>query len=150
MDVALANYPLLLRAARRLTAIDPEDIVQDVFVGLCEHPPASVNRAYLLTALHHRWADRARATARHAPAALPLADWLPAPGNVADEAATNIALAEALAALAGEPYAPVVVDLGLGYRYREAAARGGVSIMAIKSGVSRLRHGPLARLSPYR
>jgi RNA polymerase sigma factor (sigma-70 family) len=161
-------YPVLRRVAAALTSRDRDDLVQDAFLGvlrraeLPEHLPG-----FLATSVRNAAFSRARRAARRGEVSLDaparfrdeyaeregetttLGARLAAPDDVAEEVGTRAALTDALAALAGEPYAPVVVDLGLGYRYREAAARGGVSIMAVKSGVNRLRHGPLARISPF-
>jgi RNA polymerase sigma factor (sigma-70 family) len=142
-------YPTLRRVATACTARDRDDLVQDAFLGVLRRPELPEHLpGFLATSVR----NAARSRARHERCLLveALDEDRAGPADVAEEATTRAALDDALAALAGEPYAPVVVDLGLGYPYREAARRGGVSIMAVKSGVHRLRHGPLARRSPYR
>jgi RNA polymerase sigma factor (sigma-70 family) len=148
-EQARALYPVLRRVAAALTARDRDDLVQDALLGVLRRAELPEHLAgFLATSVRN--AARSRARHEHRLLMEALDEDRAGPDDVAEEATTRAVLDDALAALAGEPYAPVVVDLGLGYRYREAAARGGVSIMAVKSGVHRLRHGPLARLSPYR
>jgi DNA-directed RNA polymerase specialized sigma24 family protein len=150
MDVALTHYPMLLRHARSLTRDDPEDLVQDVFVTLCERPPAAVNQTYLRAAVRLRLVDRLRRDACHAPTALPLEEWFPAPGDVADEATTAVALDRALAALEAHPWGDILFAHAAGRPPVAIAAARGISPATVQTRIHRLRHGPLARLSPYR
>jgi RNA polymerase sigma factor (sigma-70 family) len=160
-------YPTLRGVAAACTARDRDDLVQQAFVGLLARAELPENVVgFLATSVRNAAISRARRAARRGEVSLdaparfrdeyaerqgettPLRERLAGPA-VAEEATTRAALGDALAALAGEPYAPAVVAYGLGYHYHEMAARQGVSIMAVKSGVSRLRHGPIARLSPW-
>jgi RNA polymerase sigma factor (sigma-70 family) len=162
-------YPILRRVAAALTSRDRDDLVQDAFLGvlrraeLPEHLPG-----FLATSVRNAAFSRARRAARRgevsldAPArfrdeyaeregeATTLGARLAGPDDVAEEATTRVALDDALAALAGARYAPALIAVGLGWRQPECAARAGVSPQAAKIGIHRLRHGPLARLSPYR
>jgi RNA polymerase sigma factor (sigma-70 family) len=146
-------YPTLRHVAAALTPRDVDDLVQQAFVGLLARAELPENVAgFLATSVRNAAYDRWKHERRWHLVSLDtpiIADRLADATDVGEEATTRAALTDALAALAGEPYAPAVVGYGLGYRYRELAARGGVSIMAVKSGVNRLRHGPLARISPF-
>jgi RNA polymerase sigma factor (sigma-70 family) len=141
-------YPVLRRVAAALTARDRDDLVQDAFLGvlrraeLPEHLPG-----FLATSVRNAAFSRAR----HERCLLveALDEDRAGPDDVAEEATTRAALDDALATLAGERYAPALVAFGLGYRQAECAARAGVSPQAVKIGIHRLRHGPLAKLSPY-
>jgi RNA polymerase sigma factor (sigma-70 family) len=160
--------PALLAFATRLDARDAEDIVQEAFLGVLRRATVPERlRAFLMASVRNEAFSRYRRASRRGETSLdaptrfddwyaehegetaPLHARLADPLDVADEATTRVALADALTALAGEPYAAAMVDYGRGYRYREIAAREGTSIMAVKSGIHRLRHGPLARLSPW-
>jgi RNA polymerase sigma factor (sigma-70 family) len=162
-------YPTLRRAAAALTSRDRDDLVQQAFVGLLaraelpEHLPGFLATSVRNAAFsRHRHERRLRMDsldaplryhdedAEHAGETAPLGARLAGPDDVAEEATTRVVLADALAALAGERYAPALVAFGLGWRQPECAARAGVSPQAVKIGIHRLRHGPLARLSPYR
>lgn len=149
MDVALTHYAMLLRAARRLTRDDPEDAVQDVYVRLCERPPAEITQTYLLAGLRMCLINRLRRDACHAPATLPLEDWFPAPGDVADEATTAVALDRALAALEAHPWGDLLYGCAAGRSPEAVAAGRGISPRTVRTRIHRLRHGPLARLSPW-
>jgi RNA polymerase sigma factor (sigma-70 family) len=160
--------PDLLAFATRLDAREAEDLVQEAFLGVLRRATVPEQlRAFLMTSVRNEAFSRYRRASRrgevsldaptrsddryaeHEGATAPFLGCFADPTDVAEEATTRVALDDALAALAGEPYAPAVVAYGLGYRYRELAAREGTSIMAVKSGIHRLRHGPLARLSPW-
>jgi RNA polymerase sigma factor (sigma-70 family) len=161
-------YPVLRRVAAALTARDADDLVQDAFLGvlrraeLPEHLPGflatSVRNAARSRARHERCL---RVDSLDAPLRFhdedaeregettTLGVRLAAPDDVAGAAGTRAALDDALAALAGERYAPALVAFGLGWRQADCAARAGVSPQAVKIGIHRLRHGPLARMSPF-
>jgi DNA-directed RNA polymerase specialized sigma24 family protein len=162
-------YPTLRRAAAACTARDGDDLVQDAFLGVLRRAELPEHLAgFLATSVRNAARSRARherclrvdsldAPARfndwdaeHEGSVTPLHTRLASPDDVAEEATTRVALGDALGALAGERYAPALVACGLGYRQAECAARAGVSTQAVKIGIHRLRHGPLARLSPYR
>jgi RNA polymerase sigma factor (sigma-70 family) len=142
-------YPVLRRVAAALTSRDRDDLVQDAFLGvlrraeLPEHLPG-----FLATSVRNAAFSRARHERRLRVEALD--EDRAGPDDVAEEATTRAALDDALAALAGERYTPALVAFGLGYPQAECAARAGVSPQAVKIGIHRLRHGPLAKLSPYR
>jgi RNA polymerase sigma factor (sigma-70 family) len=142
-------YPVLRRVAAALTSRDRDDLVQDALLGvlrraeLPEHLPG-----FLATSVRNAAFSRARHERRLLVETL--AEDRAGPDDVAEEAGTRAALDDALAALAGERYAPALIACGLGWRQAECAARAGVSPQAVKIGIHRLRHGPLARLSPYR
>jgi RNA polymerase sigma factor (sigma-70 family) len=147
-EQARALYPVLRRVAAALTARDRDDLVQDALLGvlrraeLPEHLPG-----FLATSVRNAAFSRARHERRLLVEALD--EDRAGPDDVAEEAATRAALTDALAALAGERYAPALVAFGLGWRQADCAARAGVSPQAVKIGIHRLRHGPLAKLSPY-
>jgi RNA polymerase sigma factor (sigma-70 family) len=162
-------YPTLRRAAAACTARDGDDLVQDAFLGVLRRAELPEHLAgFLATSVRNAARSRARherclrvdsldtplrfhdEDAEHEGATAPLGARLAAPDDVAEEAATRAALDDALAALAGERYAPALVAFGLGWRQPECAARAGVSPQAVKIGIHRLRHGPIARLSPWR
>jgi DNA-directed RNA polymerase specialized sigma24 family protein len=146
MDQALTHRPMLLRAARRLTRDDPEDLVQDLFVALCERPPATVNQTYLLTGLRLRLVDRLRRDGCHAPAAMVLTDWTPAWVEGPERAACDRETLREVAALRGGDLA---LAAAAGWREADIASRTGLSAMTVKKRLYRLRHGPLARISPW-
>jgi RNA polymerase sigma factor (sigma-70 family) len=141
-------YPVLRRVAAALTSRDRDDLVQDAFLGvlrraeLPEHLPG-----FLATSVRNAAYSRARHERRLLVEALD--EERAGPDDVAEEATTRVALADALAALAGERHAPALIAFGLGWRQAECAARAGVSPQAVKIGIHRLRHGPLARMSPF-
>jgi RNA polymerase sigma factor (sigma-70 family) len=142
-------YPVLRRVAAALTSRDRDDLVQDAFLGVLRRaePPEHLP-GFLATSVRNAAFSRAR----HERCLLveALDEDRAGPDDVAEEATTRVALADALAALAGERYAPALIAFGLGWRQADCAARAGVSPQAVKIGIHRLRHGPLARLSPYR
>jgi DNA-directed RNA polymerase specialized sigma24 family protein len=147
MDQALADYSAMLGLARRLTRDDPEDICQDVFVALCEHPPATVNRSYLLAAVRLRLVDRLRRDARHAPAATVLEEWTP--GAVVAGPERAACDRETLAEVAALPGGALLLAEAAGWGDGDLAARADVSTNAIRKRLWRLRHGPLARISQW-
>jgi DNA-directed RNA polymerase specialized sigma24 family protein len=147
MDRALADYAAMLGLARRLTRDDPEDICQDVFVALCAHPPAIINRSYLLAAVRMRFVDRLRRDARHAPAATVLEEWTPGAVVAGPEGAACDR--ETLAEVAALPGADLLLAEAAGWSQPEIAAHAGITANAVGLRLHRLRHGLLARISPW-
>jgi DNA-directed RNA polymerase specialized sigma24 family protein len=162
-------YPVLRRVAAAVTARDGDDLVQQALVGLLARAELPEHLAgFLATSVRNAAFSRGRHErclrvdsldaqgsryhdwdGEYTGETGPLHAHLAGPDDVAEEATTRVALDEALAALAGERYAPALVACGLGYRQAECAARAGVSTQAVKIGIHRLRHGPIARLSPW-
>jgi DNA-directed RNA polymerase specialized sigma24 family protein len=142
-------YAPVLAHARRLTDRDPEDLVQTAFLRVCQggHPGATtlgglchfVGQAHIDRWRTETWRGRV-ATERLEP-------WTPGAATAGPERA--VCDAETLAALAALPHGGVLLAHGQGYTYTEIAARTGLPRGTVATRIMRLRHGPLARLSPW-
>lgn len=144
-----ADYRYLLTVARRQSrpdqAIEPEDLVQDVFVALLRagvsHQFAS--RQHRLAYLARAVRNRARDAQRHQ-ASFPreaLTSLAARSGDAEEDALRNLALDAALARVDGEPRLRPLVLLGLGYRQDEVAHALGVKLGALRMRLHRARQG---------
>lgn len=139
------TYARALRHARRVCpadpAIDAEDVVQSAWVkcgALLPDLPGDLDRLRLMTRCVNQVATDHHRKAKRLPVSLP--DWHPAPSSVEAEVATRVQLEAVLALVAaGDLYAAAALLFGLGYEYREVAARQGVAAGTALSRVARFR-----------
>jgi DNA-directed RNA polymerase specialized sigma24 family protein len=141
-------YGPMLAHARRLTDHDPEDLVQTAFLILCRR--GDWGRATLGGMCHivgQAAIDRWRHEGRHPwGRALPLVDWTPPRVEGPERAVCD---AETLAEVAALPWGSTLLDHAGGWTLTELAERHHAPIGTLKARFWRLRHGPLARLSPW-
>jgi DNA-directed RNA polymerase specialized sigma24 family protein len=143
-------YGAVLARARRLTDRDPEDLAQTAFLRACQ---SGDRDATTLGGLCHfvgqahidRWRTE---TQRGHLVPGRLEPWTPEAAVEGPERAVGDA--ETLAAVAALPHGGVLLAYGRGYTYTEIAARTGLPRGTVATRIMRLRHGPLARISPYR
>jgi DNA-directed RNA polymerase specialized sigma24 family protein len=144
-------YAPMLGFARQLTHGDEDaaaDLVQDAFVKVLLWQPASLSVGRMCHLVKCAGISRWRHESRHPwGAPRPLVDWTP--GHVAgpESAACD---RETLADIMALPGADLLLAEAVGWSHREIAAWSGTTRACVKTRIHRLRHGPLARLSPYR
>jgi DNA-directed RNA polymerase specialized sigma24 family protein len=155
MDRALTDtqardcYPAMLRLALSLARGDrqaAEDVTQDAFVKQLRWPGAAPSRAWMCHLVKCAAVDHRRREARH-DRDIPLVEWETAGGG--DDPERAACLRETLAEVAAQPWGGLLLADAAGWRHAELAARLGVSRGCVQVRLHRLRHGPIAHISPY-
>jgi DNA-directed RNA polymerase specialized sigma24 family protein len=143
-------YPAMLALARHLTyghEQDAEDITQEAFAKVLRWQPPSLSCGLLCHLVKHAHYTRWRHESHHPwGAALPLVDWTPAHIEGPERASC---IRETLAEVAALPWGDVLLAEAAGWSQATLAARHGTTRAALHMRFHRLRHGPLARLSPW-
>jgi DNA-directed RNA polymerase specialized sigma24 family protein len=143
-------YAPMLDLARHLTRGDEElarDVVQDAFEKALRWPPASPTKGWLCHFVKHAHITTCRHRARHPGGTpLPLVDWTPRHAEGPERAVCD---RETLAEIMALPGADLLRADAEGWPQADIAARYGITHQSVRTHIYRLRHGPLARMSPW-
>jgi DNA-directed RNA polymerase specialized sigma24 family protein len=143
-------YAPMLALARHLNRGDEDaarDVVQEAFVKVLRWPPPHVTRAWMCHLVKHATIARWRHESRHPwGVALPLVDWTPGHIEGPERAACD---RETLAEIAALPGADLLLADAAGWSRAAIAAWSSTTRGCVKTRLCRLRHGPLARMSPW-
>jgi hypothetical protein len=144
-------YGPMLALALHLTHGDrqaAEDVTQDAFVKALVWDPPTISRGGMCLLVKSAHFTRWRHEHRH-PWGMPrsLEGWTP--GRGAQDVEREVCDRETLAEVAALPGGDLLLADAAGWPQPLFAARRGMTCAALKMRLHRLRHGPLARISPW-